>query len=414
MRHGACLAIVLVILLPAGGAKEIKRDPSTGSIRLLYIGAPFQAEGPYMYLVSDPLLAVTPISGNMFGLAPGLVKKAMRLYMPRTRADLVSKYDVLGIDDSTYTSYPANSLEWFREGCLEDGLGIFMGGGSEAFGGAHGFPSWFDTALVDVMPVNPLPVYGGGISRNVIIVPEDEFAAHTNWDEYEEHNLFAAFNVVAARPGANQISEIRPLGGGRYPGWTWWDIGRGRFFASPTGFRGSIGAPNVITSASLSFLDWKHYGDFVANMVYFTAGLTPPDDLQLLYTVRERFRQIGIQRQITGGMIEFAAKFNADTAKVDEKLDESEARLREARGHFVDFELEASMEGTAEVLRALEEAYDLALKARRSALLWVFVTEWLVVTATSLICGIGVWTLMVRRRLYREVASTRMARVVER
>ena len=55
-------------------------------------------------------------------------------------------------------------------------------------------------------------------------------------------------------------------------------------------------------------------------------------------------------------------------------------------------------------------AYDLALEAKDAALFWVFVTEWLVVTASGLICGAVVWTLMVRRRLYREVTVTRLER----
>jgi len=38
---------------------------------------------------------------------------------------------------------------------------------------------------------------------------------------------------------------------------------------------------------------------------------------------------------------------------------------------------------------------------------WIFVTEWLVVSATGLICGFAVWTLMIKRRLYREVKVTR-------
>ena len=56
----------------------------------------------------------------------------------------------------------------------------------------------------------------------------------------------------------------------------------------------------------------------------------------------------------------------------------------------------------------LDEAYDLALEAKDAALFWVFVTEWLVVTASGMICGVVVWALMVRRRFYREVEVTRL------
>ena len=407
MERKAGLILLAMLVLGGTSAKEIKRDPDTGLIRVLYVGAPFSTQNPYPFFRTDPLLATTPISGNMFGLPDDMVKKAMRLYMPRSKQTLVSKYDVVGLDDSTYTSFPVGAINWMRDGCLIDGLGIFMGGGSEAFGGAHGFASWGDTVLLEVMPVGLTSQYLG-YARNIVVQPHDDFASRTPWDEYESHNMFGAYNVVTLRPGANQISELTPTAGGRNdPGWTWWDVGEGRFFASPTGFRGSIGGPNVITSAGLSFIYWKHYPDFVSNMVYFLAGLTPPADLKLLYIARQRFREIDIQRQLTSGMIEFAAKFNADTDRVDAKMDEAEEILARARGFFVDLDLQSSLGEADGVLAALKEAHDLALKARGTALFWTCVTEWLVVTATGLVCGTGIWTLMVRRRFYREVSSTR-------
>jgi hypothetical protein len=47
------------------------------------------------------------------------------------------------------------------------------------------------------------------------------------------------------------------------------------------------------------------------------------------------------------------------------------------------------------------------VKIRERALLWVYITEWFVVTGTMIICGSVIWALMIRRRLYKEVAVTR-------
>ena len=49
-----------------------------------------------------------------------------------------------------------------------------------------------------------------------------------------------------------------------------------------------------------------------------------------------------------------------------------------------------------------------ALDARERALLWIFVIEWLVVSGASMVSGFVLWTLMVRRRVYREVETTRL------
>jgi hypothetical protein len=65
--------------------------------------------------------------------------------------------------------------------------------------------------------------------------------------------------------------------------------------------------------------------------------------------------------------------------------------------------LELIIEAIAEAEAAEEEA----VRVKNSALFWIYVIEWLVVTATLMISGMVVWGLMVRRRYFREVRSTR-------
>ena len=60
-----------------------------------------------------------------------------------------------------------------------------------------------------------------------------------------------------------------------------------------------------------------------------------------------------------------------------------------------------------EARERLDEAVDLAMRLKDRALLWIYITEASAVMATSLICGVILWTLMVKRRLYREVSTTR-------
>ena len=46
------------------------------------------------------------------------------------------------------------------------------------------------------------------------------------------------------------------------------------------------------------------------------------------------------------------------------------------------------------------------IKLKERTLLWIYIIEWLVVTSTLVIMGTVVWSLMVRRRLYRQVSTT--------
>jgi hypothetical protein len=54
----------------------------------------------------------------------------------------------------------------------------------------------------------------------------------------------------------------------------------------------------------------------------------------------------------------------------------------------------------------MDQAEIVAEEVKNEALLWVYLTEWLSVSGTALIVGFVLWTLMVRRRLYREVETT--------
>jgi hypothetical protein len=55
----------------------------------------------------------------------------------------------------------------------------------------------------------------------------------------------------------------------------------------------------------------------------------------------------------------------------------------------------------------LEEIEGRAVDLKDRALLWVYLIEWLAVTGTCLAAGFVLWTLMVRRRLYKEIAVTK-------
>jgi len=50
----------------------------------------------------------------------------------------------------------------------------------------------------------------------------------------------------------------------------------------------------------------------------------------------------------------------------------------------------------------------LAVEVKRRALMWIYTVEWVTTTATLIICLQAVWMLMVKRKAYRAVDSTRM------
>jgi hypothetical protein len=58
----------------------------------------------------------------------------------------------------------------------------------------------------------------------------------------------------------------------------------------------------------------------------------------------------------------------------------------------------------------LRKATAKVMQMKDQAMLWIYLIEWTVVTATFAIGGVVLWSLMVRRRLYREVGETKFVR----
>jgi hypothetical protein len=54
----------------------------------------------------------------------------------------------------------------------------------------------------------------------------------------------------------------------------------------------------------------------------------------------------------------------------------------------------------------LEAAFDRSIDLKNRALIYVYVIEWIAVTSVLVISGSAVFELMVRRKTYKEVATT--------
>ncbi len=379
--------------------REPRRDTSTGAVRLIYIGAPFMG-GPYPYLRDDPLIDATPVDGNAYGIPPEIVTKALRVYLPRSLEALDSSYDVVGFDDATCDNFQSRVLSWFRDGVLDHGLGLFMAGGFESFGGMAGYSNWGITAVGEVLPVDPTGGYPNGV-RITITDTDSPLIQSLPFDTFaDKYNFFDA-NTAADKPGSHVIARIVRSGD---PAWTWWDIGEGRAYASCTPLRGGGVGP---------FIQWPHYGDYVSNMVYFTAGIGLPDDIELVHIAREMMRKVIDERIYIISILDFVEKFGASSDRAFESVQNADSKRKNAVGMFRDMRMAETIEELADVFAALDEAYGLAMEARDRAMLWIFVIQWLVVTSTGLACGFVLWTVMVKRRLYREVVSTRPRRLGE-
>jgi hypothetical protein len=99
--------------------------------------------------------------------------------------------------------------------------------------------------------------------------------------------------------------------------------------------------------------------------------------------------------------------FGANTRSLENELKESDDMRLRAMDAYMQQDYEAVIVILNDARDRLDVAVDMAMELKDRALLWIYITEASAVMATFLICGVVLWSLMVRRHLYREVGTTR-------
>jgi len=106
-------------------------------------------------------------------------------------------------------------------------------------------------------------------------------------------------------------------------------------------------------------------------------------------------------------VMDFAEKLGANTIPVFKMLTEIDGKFESSVEAYIGGAYTSAEEILESSIKDLNDASALAFRLKDQAMLWIFLIEWLTVTATMAIAGFILWSLMVRRRLYEEVESTR-------
>jgi len=389
-------SVVLVLCLPWAGGRK---DPETGRIRVLYVGDLIRPS-PYPILEAEPFISVTPAwpVGESLTMDDAMVKKAFRQYIPRTYAFLAEN-DAIVIDNPEVTIFEDQHLMWFKRAVIEGGSGLVMIGGNAGFGGRPS-PPWGPTVVQDILPV--LCVTGGWLEpgRVEILKPQQELLSTLPLDRRWPWMGVAGGNEVKMKNGAELLAQYRGLTASwTNPYWATWDTGQGRCFAmtcdwSPLG--------------GVLFMKWPYYADFAVNLMMYLSQNPIPRDLALLHQLRSLYVSYRSNKAYLYSVMDFAERVGANMAPANRIVLEADRKQADSVKRYVDYEFEDSLRLLESSLVDLRRASAKAFELKDEAMLWIFLIEWFVITATFALAGSLLWTIMVRRRLYREVVTTRL------
>lgn len=412
MPHNRTMALPVtlsVVLLASLAMGTVAGETEDNRVSVIYTGDPYPGKTPYLWMKVEPLLTVTAVQASRdhyAGIDLEDIRRAIRIYMPRTYESLAETYDVVIISDANVDSFSREQLAWFKSAIEGDAIGLVMVGGHETYGTNGHHPDWGQTPVGDVLPVET--AYGGYESgRMEIIDEEQEFMASLPWREGLPFLRNFPSNMVTQREGSRMMAKTTVTWDLVYqkkylnwvnPFFTTWDYaGAGRVFAMTGDWTPGGGA---------IFMEWDYYPDFVTNLMLYVSKRSLPQDLNLVHTIRTRLSELEYRRMLVSSLIDFVERFGANPRRVLLAVAEFDGIREEARELYLRQEFSEALEAADEALGAMERAEEEAERTKNQALLWIYVSEWLTVTATSLLCGFILWSLMVRRSLYREVETT--------
>jgi len=374
-------------------------DPQTGRIRVLHMGDGIWGSRPGLLLSSDPKIDLSMVPIITVWYTPEEIARYIRLYMPRNFEDLVNGYDLVVLGDCDASAVSSKWQTAFKQGVDEEGLGLLMTGGHRGFGGGSQQQGEWQGTVVE-QEVLPIFVFTQGTVdgpvRMRVVANDNPLMTSLPW---ETAPILGGLNKASIKEGAVLLADDGS--GVHNPVFAFWDIGAGRSTVFLSDVHGAVDGTQIWV------MDWVYWTDCMLNLAYYSGGVEVPQDFVQMHLIRSYFQTYQSRMTLLGDLINFVAGFGANPAGMERMLASVKEAKREADQLYLHQEYQEGLERLKDVLDQLNQLDDAAVKMRERALLWVYLTEWLVVTGTFIVMGVFVWTLMVKRRLYRQVGTTR-------
>jgi hypothetical protein len=388
-----CLSLILLAaaLHPAHGQ-------TTERISCFLIGDSVTAPwNPFASLfVQDPLFT--------YGLYPlGHVsedekRKLDRVYYPRTGEMLARAYDFMVFRDARVTHFTPRQFSELEHVFREEKMG------SVAVHSLSWDVAWLPTVLYDLSPISDYQ-FRFSVPWGVRLRREREDVFLPFADLGIERAIGMEYGIMTVKQGATVWGDMwpqdlpwlvswEPDGGNPGMKWVFADKFDSSWWGTAPGSRGSN--PYAI--------------DLATNLILHSLDRPLVTDVLARREARDLFSALRSRKILILSMLSWAESFGANIFSLSERLSQIEEESVDA----VEDYLEQDYGSAISFLESLgPTVYDISEQARRlkdQALFWVYVSEWLAVTSAAMLSGFALWTLMIKRRMYRAVGETRLRR----
>jgi len=409
-QHILCLLISLLIpvSLPIGLPRS---DPlevlCTGHADAMPLMGSILKREP----LTDAVIIPTRIGSHTVGVTPSIVRRYMRLYFPRTYQDLIERYEFLLLEQIDSNYFTTQQFEWMREAVEDGGLGGLQ---DRSVMSMHNWLSdiWSRTPLARAFPNDAEKVVEVNYHRNGnldIVLNEDPTLPNVvkaYRDVLKFHVGQWGSNLMIPKQGSDiytwsktgQFPEFAYPYPGLFPHIMGWRYGHGYTWS----------VQDILGSSFWTESRNPYATDVMISMMMYSTGRKLPEDVVMVHELRARFSKYSDVKSFIFSLIEFVDKFGANTASMEESIKDMDDRWKRSRNLYLAQDYDKSWTQMGELIDEMSNLRGQALRLKDRALLWIYVIEWLTVSGTFMIAGFVLWTLMVRKRLYRHVSSTRL------
>jgi hypothetical protein len=112
-------------------------------------------------------------------------------------------------------------------------------------------------------------------------------------------------------------------------------------------------------------------------------------------------------------MIDIVDKFGGNFAAVEKAAIKSDEARDYADSLYFSGDYASSLEAYDSAIAKLTSSIDQGRKIAKQALFYVYLIEWTGVSGTLMVCGVFLYMVMIRRRMYAEVEITRLRERVD-
>jgi len=397
------LLVFLSLLLVMSAAPLCKGE----KIDALLIGSVWGNTLLEKYFSEDPSIVYTAIPcRETTGITTHDMVKAVRLYFPRTY-DEMKRYDYVMLLAPEFQYFSPKQDLWMYDLIEKEGAGGFNDGSVFSIvAQIHG--AWAVSLTQKAFP-NDAPAVvargNGGESPsgayNVVInrnFPDPVLTPFIKYGVEAVPALTSRFVIPRPRAGtlAWQVGNFPAQG--KVPFLVAWDYGKGR----------TITCGGFIKYGETWLGRENPYGpDIVMNMVFYSTKRNLIQDVDVFHQLKLAFREFADRMNMLITLKDFVEEFGANTQRIQNKIWDLQDMQRKANEQYLAQDFSECWATLKSAFSFFDEAEALAKREKDAALLWVYVIEWLITTATLLVSSFALWSLMVRRRLYKQIRTTR-------